>query len=809
MIQRSRNATSFWSIVVLLLCLAIVNGVMLWSGGRLYFGAAGSDLVSHFFPRHVFVCRWLQRGVFPFWDMHAFGGYPVVETQQHAMFHPVSLLTSLFFSPSLGLNLTMAGYISIGIVASYLALARGRCFRKPAAALATLLFFFGGAMATRVAAAHFAVVGATAMWIPALASLWALMSRLQLTGFWRNPRRFASPFAGAVLANALVILAGSPQYVVYLFYVELLAVLAICYRRGVHKGAFFKGFLALFCVWGWAILLAAPQWLPTLFYLPFTGRSHGNMMLPPSAHDRWNFLLELCLPFPLGDDLTRAHLHFKNVWETCTYPGMIAIILGAMPFIGMRRWRMKGLSPKIRIAWGVLLLGVYLCWGGWLPGFSSFREPLKARAIVALGLALAAGAGWEWLAVFLRFCRARAVKNVRSALVFLAILPAAIGMVAILVMPHYAESFGRWLLASGIPIDSGRSEAWQYALAHPAQVVEGVAQSCRVVVGWSLLMGLFVAAFFSKPRLCGLLVLTAAVLEPFSTHVRAFVSRHSYSEIKLPEDFANAITRELQRTKEENRLPWRVSLPPSLANRGHLIDGLWETGGYDPLMPREANNRVALETEATPIPLDDLRTTVSLALGRRFDFSHWVPEMGEKFGELSRYEVASRASLFSFEQRLRAGYSGVYGFGPSVRGVHFVDEVPPSESGREVSPRVREWVEKVVASGGEANAELVNIPVATPNEYALKIRCGAPGLVLLRTTWLPGWQAWLDGKYWGRPWCANRWMLAVPVESGEHEIRFRYRPMLFRESLVVALGASLGLFMAFVIVKKGKSTRRA
>lgn len=762
---------------------------MFRGGDRLYFGPLVSDLGEQFYLWRVFLCRWLHRGVYPFWDMHAFGGYPVIEAQQHALLHPVSLLSLLLFDPALGLKVWMMGNFALGLAASYLCVRRFMGWGSETSFVVAMLFFYGAAMATRVEAGHFTVVAATAMWLPALACVWGGAILLSREG-WRGVFQWPAPFVGAAIANALVVLAGSPQYVVYLFYVELAAVIIAGSARTYSCLGLFAG------VWAVAALVSAPQWFPTLFYLPFTGRAVGSWMAPPRSADRWNFLVEFFLPWPLGDDLTFDHMHLKNVWETATYPGIIGTLF-ALGGVFVFPWRRGEHEKSMRLAWAVLLLGLYMCGGGWLPGFSSFREPMKARAVVALGIALAAGVGFRRLGAGLRL-RGR----VRPHVWVVAVLAGACSILftaLALWLPCSGNRVGEWLLQGGPPIDALRAPTWVLVCQDPAVILARVSSACWRVAGWSGLAVALFAAGFWRPRTFLPVLAVAAALEPFSAHYRVFVARHPFTNIDFPPGFREAMERELEQSGRAGALAWRITLPPSLANRGHLMDGLWETGGYDPLMPRDANTRVALATRRLDLPIEDKRTTIALAVGRRFDFTSWHPETGEPLGNLTRFEVARTASLFSVERCLHAGYAGAQEFGPDLdTGRHFVDKVPPKDTNSEVAPEVADFVRRLEGTAEAAQDEVKEIPSDSPNEYAYRLRVTKPALALFRTTWLPGWQVWLDGKCWGRPWCANRWMLAAPVEAGTHEIRFRYRPVGFWPCVVVSLLMCGGMLVWFV-----------
>jgi hypothetical protein len=767
------------------LFVAAADAALMRGGSALYFGPPISDLGEQFFLWRTFLCRWFQRGVFPFWDMHAFGGYPVVEMQQVALFHPVSLLSTLLFDPALGLKVWMAGVFTVGAVATYVALRRALACRAPTAFFVTVAFFWGGALATRVEAGHFTVVAASAMWIPALACVWVASLAVGRGGL-QAMLRVRAAVAGAVVANAWVILAGSPQYVVYLFYVEVAAALVAaatpCWR---------KALAALAMMWVGAAAVSAPQWFPTLYYLPFTGRVTGTWMMAPRAPDRWNFWLEFALPFPLGDDLRSPHMHLKNVWETCTYPGTLTTLAALGAVVTAAALRRRRCPAETRLAWVIVLLGLYMCGGGWLPGFSSFREPMKARAVVALGMALAGGLGAQRLVAAARLRRVRRAGPGAWAGAAVAALMGAVAAGAALWLPRHADAVGRWLLIGGPPVDALRAVAWVRALARPALLVGPVVDACWQVAGWAALCAVVLAALHLRGRMFAPLLFCVAAIDPFSTHFHLFVARQPYSNFRLPPGFAEAIGQELARTRAQGRLPWRVTLPPSLANRGHLVEGLWDTSGYDPLMPRDANTRVVLESRRTDVPLEDKRTTIALAVGRRYDLNHWVPEQGEPLGDLRRFEVAPAAALFSVEDMLTAGFAGLSAFGPNLdTGRHYVDvEPPPREGERQPARKVVEFVAEVEQArqrGPTAPPRAESIALDSPNDYVYRVHCERPALAVFRTTWLPGWQVWIDGRYAGRPWCANRWMLAAPLEPGTHEVVWRYRPVGLSRCLVLS-----------------------
>jgi uncharacterized membrane protein YfhO len=90
------------------------------------------------------------------------------------------------------------------------------------------------------------------------------------------------------------------------------------------------------------------------------------------------------------------------------------------------------------------------------------------------------------------------------------------------------------------------------------------------------------------------------------------------------------------------------------------------------------------------------------------------------------------------------------------------------------------------------------LPGRTPNQYDMEVRLKKPALVLLHSTWLPGWRVRVDGAKAEPTLLANSWMSGVLVESGTHRVSFYYRPVHFRLGLgMSALGcvALLGVLL--------------
>src|SRR5690606_4510392 len=109
----------------------------------------------------VFLHRWLERGVFAFWDPHMFSGYPTIETQQMLNLNPL-YQASMWLDPRLGLSGFTALNTLIACTGMVFGLRRwGQCSWM-AAALGAGLYTFGALFAVRVMAGHITVVSALA-----------------------------------------------------------------------------------------------------------------------------------------------------------------------------------------------------------------------------------------------------------------------------------------------------------------------------------------------------------------------------------------------------------------------------------------------------------------------------------------------------------------------------------------------------------------------------------------------------------------------------------------------------------------------
>lgn len=826
------------AIVALGLVILICVAALLHGGGELYFGPSLSDLTEEFYPRTVFISRWLDRGVFPLWDPHLFGGYPLVETQQPSVLYPSVILPAWCLSPEAAMLATMSLHMIVALVFGYAGFRMGFRLSPWAALLATTTFALGAAFTTRVGAGHFTVV-AVCGWYP-LAIGCALQAARRVpplrrrTGTLRallRNRPLALWLLASAAVNALTVLAGSQQYVVYLFWMQTVAALAAL-KRTRWLGAV----ASIGAAWALAAALSAPQWLPTLSYIPFSGRGQIPMRMVSNPLDRLTLPLELLLPFPLGDDLASPHVHMKNIWETASYPGAAALALVVAGATGFAARRGRG-SRRPRISLCLIALGLYFCLGYRLPGLGMFREPLKARIVLAFGISLCAALAFERLrSEAARGPRSNAAahrpgaRGIQSATLArwsaVAVLLAAWGIVACFLLGSYPVQI---LLNSGTaPLSPEARVVWIQVRENPELLRNTLLPAVAAV---TLVLGLFVFALAwirRRPRFALAACLLLACAEPLVWHIRYLYSNHPYPpRCGLPEDVAAFLESEIEATRRAGGAPWRVTFPNAWVNRAYYHDGLLETGGYDPFIPAYANSRSVLKGISAFPDRRVLREPVAQALGRRFNFLECPIDPAARPDELNVFRDSATASIAAVTRSVRPADIPLGWFGPDMNGVtgvlpgearYVFAETPaeelPDEFRREVQA-IDRFEEATSTSDSastptpatadrEVESDGDSIRMETqraPGCYDFHVRLRAPALFILRTTWLPGWRVRVDEGPATSPWVANRWTLGAPVGEGNHRIVFEYRPVRFTLSLWTALAAWLIVAAAWIAIR--------
>ncbi|MDD4278661.1 MAG: hypothetical protein PHX74_02885 [Candidatus Sumerlaeales bacterium] len=742
--------------------------------------------------------RWLSAGIVPFWDPHVFGGCPVLEMQQRGIWYPVSFLSILLFPPRLSLLFEMTAHIGLGLLVSWFALRKGFGLSFAAATIGASCYMFGSSMVGRVIASHYTVVAGSSWMLLVLGATYRSMSA-DVRCAWRW-------VAIASCVCAAMVYAGAPQYVIYVGWSQIAFLIgAFGFRQWKRSALIFA------CMWTCAALLSAPQWLPTMAYLPWSARASGDLMKSVPYIEYVTSLLEFLTPLPFGDEVRSAHLLQKSFWETASYPGMIGFVLAlcALMSLAVRSPRASRLGRITIGAVCVMLLGCYLCSNGKLPGMGSFREPLKARAVIVLGLSIMTAVGAELLCMSL-VSRGKKIRE-KYCVVFLVVsccLLLCYGAFAMELHTGRGLVFVDWLLGEQEPYDMMSVASWRAAKSNPQLLIDMLLPATYRAAGFVLcgMLLMLLSWYFAhgaqrrhEQRLClGLLLLIGAA-EPYIIHLPLYRSQCPFDAADISAEMRSTFEPLIANARKQGEPLWRVAINRQLPNMSHHMEGLYETSGYDPIRPNGANTRQVLvggfqqweKDKSTAMAL------ISSAIGQRYDCVDWAPNSGVPLKSVLK-ENNPLARLITLERNVVPGCLSDDNCGPTSSGLHFI--VPPgmarSKSGDPVDEKFANTIRGIADGARNTTSDTLRVlnDGTTPNQCEVEVNLGSPAVLLYHTTWLPGWRVRIDGGKEVQPWFANNWMIGLPIDGGKHHICFIYRPQHFALSWMLgAVGVVLML----------------
>jgi hypothetical protein len=112
----------------------------------------------------------------------------------------------------------------------------------------------------------------------------------------------------------------------------------------------------------------------------------------------------------------------------------------------------------------------------------------------------------------------------------------------------------------------------------------------------------------------------------------------------------------------------------------------------------------------------------------------------------------------------------------------------------------------VRSPGSESDGSSATLLPSPPNQATIRADLSRPGYLVLADTFYPGWQAYVDGQR-VEILRANYAFRALPLDAGEHEVRFQYRPRSFVVGLACSGCALIGALVAWIACKPGTEER--
>lgn len=398
--------------------------------------------------------------VLPLIDPYRSGGQPLLGNPNALPLYPTNLLYRA--APSLwALN---AHFWIHFLLAPWAFFVMGRAFglSRPAAVAAGVTYASSGFFLSQLNLYNL-VTGT--VWAPLFIAACLLHRRRP------GPRTSA----GVAVGLTLLVLSGDPMTAALGAFAGL-AAWALSGRTSKGSTSSLLGALAA------AAALSAPLWIEMLRILPLSYRGFHSSSVESSLTQSWNpwAALDGVVPFFFGRidysfwgyDVFDGHLPL--LFSLFPGPLLIALVLGA----GRPRLNAARVDGRAW-AWGLVVLGLFLATGSHnpviralyeLPFASSLRYPVKCMLLVAVGLSLLAGFGFE------RFLRGD--DGLRRRLRGIALAYAAAWGI-LLFMPG---DFRSWIQDAGPILNSGE----RFATQHAAWLLDTLTVLIFCVIFWSV-----------------------------------------------------------------------------------------------------------------------------------------------------------------------------------------------------------------------------------------------------------------------------------------------------------------------------------
>lgn len=344
------------------------------------------DLTTLTYPYWHYVAGYVREGGFPLWCPHLFCGYPLVGNIQFGPFYPVNWAFFLTLPTPVALNLAIPAHYLMGAFFMFLYM-RSLGTRRGPSVLAALAFVFNGFMLVYHVAPHGV---ATMIWLPLIL---CLVQKAQTSGRWRYT------LLGG-LAMGMQFLAGHFQHSLYIVFALFVCFASDCVGR-LTRGRSRRGTLRR-CVMTWLIVGAVSlcvfgiQLLPTWELVQLAARSdltYEHFVQNPRPCLTARRAVEMVLPDFFGTMRT------GSVFTYPTYVGVVVMIFAAFAMLCRRdRWTRQHLVlAGLALALAVGPAPLYKALFRFVPGFSMFKDPMRAMFLFIFAASALSGLGLDLL----------------------------------------------------------------------------------------------------------------------------------------------------------------------------------------------------------------------------------------------------------------------------------------------------------------------------------------------------------------------------------------------------------------------------
>jgi hypothetical protein len=734
------------------------------------------DSSLYYWPTKHFFGSCLQAGDFPHWFGGTYNGQPFLVNPRSSLLYPPQLAAYWLLPPIAAFNVMVCLHLVL------LGVGAGQWLRrvwKSSALTATV----GGISLTlsgfTLSSVEFHNHLLTLAWLP-----WALLAAAALA---------RSPGAGAVARLAvicgLMILAGEPYILII---VGGLLVAQVAYGRSWQSMA------GLVVAGVMAILLAAPQILPTLLHLPRTTRvADANAGLRP---DQFALvpaqLLELVIPHFTGrpdqlGDWQRAAFGDISLYATL-YPGAAVLMLALTGLVCGRR-RLVLILGSLGLVLTTTPLGKLLAY---LPLVSMVRFRAKWFLLAALALVIAATEGLEMIRT-----RRDAAKVLLVAGLFVIVVSGA----AMLLEPVWQDAVTS-RIHSGNPLT-------------PHAAVAGIRSSLQRLQVIALIIAMAALAAMRRRRQLAVLLLVGVIagdlllIAPMTNPTAPAALVHDPGPVVSA---ASSLAR--------GHRVWRHPQSALTALTARDLSAVWlgvrihrtakplsgVQWGLDYAFDDDVDRMV--DTAASAVCNRELTPDVVTRILRLSGVSHVIADepvlpaltrvVSDPVSGISLYSLDAPVPRLRLLEHARIADSADQRYQMALATDHdptlyaIVEGKvpgPPAETDQGWEPGATARVKSVAETSDSLTAEYL-----------------APGnawLVWLQTP-APGWRAAIDGKAVAI-YPADAGAMAVQVPAGRHTLVFTYTPPGFKTGLLLAGVAGLILCVGLVLERHLASRSKA
>jgi hypothetical protein len=341
------------------------------------------DAADMHYPLQKYFSDRLFSGKLPFWTPYLFSGYPLLANPEVGAWYPPHWPFFLLGITPLSIQLELASNALLACLGAWFLFSRMVTDRW-AAVVGAFAYGLSGFFA-----GHSSHVGlfCAAAWLP-----WLLLA-------YRRAADSAAVryIALGGLAGGCMILAGYVQTAMYGFLaLGLYAAADACERHTEGSRRWLRSGLIVAGILTGSLAVAAVQILPGLELSAYSIRAGMNYAHDTAGMLSFEPLLTLLRPDALGA-ISGNYSGPFDITQYYFYAGVLLLPLAAVGAWRTRFWRPAAalIAPTVWYMCGPAA-GFYRL-GALVPGLHAVRAPIQGWFVVALGLALLAAAGCDWI----------------------------------------------------------------------------------------------------------------------------------------------------------------------------------------------------------------------------------------------------------------------------------------------------------------------------------------------------------------------------------------------------------------------------